>query len=184
MKYNTHLLLHIPKSVKDYGALWTWSAFPFEGYNYVLRKMLFSSQFVLGQICKSYLRLQKIKYTDIFKKPNCNTEGRKLFHNMVNINKCRYGQWQNDNNTSLRLFGLENTITLSLVEKLSIVALIGDNIEEHVKSYERFIHNKILYHGDMYDRMYKRNNSVVQIEKHREKLATIRRIAVVYLQNL
>jgi len=21
-KYNTHLLLHIPKSVKDYGALW------------------------------------------------------------------------------------------------------------------------------------------------------------------
>jgi len=68
---------------------------------------------------------------------------------MLDINKCRYGQWQNDNNTSLRFFGPENTITLSLVKKLSIVALIGDNIEEHVKSYERFIHNKILYHGDM-----------------------------------
>jgi len=33
----------------------------------------------------------------------------------------------------------------------------------------------------MYDRMYKQNNSVVQIG--REKFATIRRIAVVYLQN-
>lgn len=27
-KYNVHLLLHIPRAVKDYGALRAWSSFP------------------------------------------------------------------------------------------------------------------------------------------------------------
>ncbi|XP_070160613.1 uncharacterized protein [Polyergus mexicanus] len=69
-KNNVHLLLYIPKSIKYFGALWAWSAFPYESYNYVLRKMLHSSQFVLKQICKSYLRLQNIKYNDTFNKRN------------------------------------------------------------------------------------------------------------------
>ncbi|EFN72341.1 hypothetical protein EAG_12648, partial [Camponotus floridanus] len=54
MKFNVHLLLHIPNSVKDFGALWAWSAFPYESYNSVLRNMLHSSQIILQQICKSY----------------------------------------------------------------------------------------------------------------------------------
>lgn len=44
MKFNVHLLLHIPKSVNDFGALWAWSAFPYESYNFVLRSMLHNSQ--------------------------------------------------------------------------------------------------------------------------------------------
>lgn len=51
MKYNVHL----PESVKNFGALWVWSAFPYEDYNHILRKMLFSSRCVVQQICKSYL---------------------------------------------------------------------------------------------------------------------------------
>lgn len=52
MKFNVHLLLHIPNSVKDFGALWAWSAFPYESYNSVLRNMLHSSQTNLQIILK------------------------------------------------------------------------------------------------------------------------------------
>ncbi|XP_008205076.1 uncharacterized protein LOC103315891 [Nasonia vitripennis] len=61
MKYNVHLMLHVPQAVKDFSALWAWSAFPYESYNFILRNMLQSSQAILQQICKSYLRFQTIK---------------------------------------------------------------------------------------------------------------------------
>lgn len=105
MKYNVHLLLHIPKSIKYFGALWAWSAFPYESYNYVLRKMLHSSQFVLKQICKSYLRLQNIKYNDTFNKRNCNKEGKELLNHMLGHNKSKYGQMRNTNNDTVKIVG-------------------------------------------------------------------------------
>ena len=39
MKYNVHLLLHLPESVTYFGALWASSAFPYEDYNHMLRNM-------------------------------------------------------------------------------------------------------------------------------------------------
>lgn len=82
MKFNVHLLLHIPKSVKLFGAIWAWSAFPFESYNRVLRNMIYNSQFVIQQVCNSYLRLQQIKNNNIFRKKNC-VEGKKLYNRLV-----------------------------------------------------------------------------------------------------
>ncbi|XP_039309929.1 uncharacterized protein LOC120358747 [Solenopsis invicta] len=146
MRYNVHLLLHIPKSVTYFGAVWAWSAFPFEGYNYVLRKMLFSSQFVLQQICKTYCRLQKLKFNDTFNTRNCNQEGKKLYYDML--------------------------------EKLSIQALINTNIETNAKSYSRFMYNGVFYHSNSYDKMYKRNNSVIRT--YLGEFMTITRIILVF----
>jgi len=42
-KFNCHLMLHIPESVRRFGALWASSTFPFEHYNGVLSKMFQSS---------------------------------------------------------------------------------------------------------------------------------------------
>jgi len=53
MKFNVHLLLHIPKAVKFFGTLWAWST----SYNRILRDMIYNSQLILHQVCKSYLRL-------------------------------------------------------------------------------------------------------------------------------
>ncbi|KAE8745936.1 hypothetical protein FOCC_FOCC007297 [Frankliniella occidentalis] len=61
MKCNTHLLLHYPKSVKDFGALWAWSTLKYEHYNGFLGKMFKSSQSAQLQICKNYVRLQGIR---------------------------------------------------------------------------------------------------------------------------
>lgn len=43
MKYNVHLLLHLPESVKNYGAMFPWSTLPYEDYNHTLRNMLYKS---------------------------------------------------------------------------------------------------------------------------------------------
>lgn len=60
MNYNIHLLLHIPASVKNYGALWAWSTFHFEGFNRTLKILFNDSQCITQQISKFYSRLRFI----------------------------------------------------------------------------------------------------------------------------
>lgn len=66
MKYNVHVLLHIPMFVKNYGAIWAWSAFPFEHYNGVIKQLFHGTQCIPEQICKLYHRLQYVKKTLVF----------------------------------------------------------------------------------------------------------------------
>lgn len=161
MKFNVHLLLHIPQSIKDFGALWAWSAFPYEGYNTVLRNMLHSSQTILQQMCKSYLRLQTVKYIDTFSKANCSVEGKNLYLKMLRKYRNRTGHRTIDDN-NLILFGNGRIVSLNLVEKLSIELLITEHIQNHAVLYERFIFNNVLYHSSTYEKLYKRDNSIVE----------------------
>ena len=55
MTFNIHLCLHLAQSVKDWGPLWTHSAFVFENYNRELLDMVKSSQGVALQICRTFL---------------------------------------------------------------------------------------------------------------------------------
>ncbi|KAI2645742.1 DNA ligase [Labeo rohita] len=50
MTFNIHLCLHLAQSVKDWGPLWTHSAFAFENYNRDLLEMVKSTQGVTLQI--------------------------------------------------------------------------------------------------------------------------------------
>jgi len=160
MKFNIHLLLHIPKAVKFFGALWAWSAFPFESYNRILRDMIYNSQSILHQVCKSYLRLQSIKYNNIFQKQNCSAIGKQLFDNYL-------GKFRTTRNcliygNNLRIFGCGKSIKLNVVQKLTVQAVLHENVVENATSYERFIYKHILYHSCNYKRIYKRNNSIIK----------------------
>ncbi|XP_039311945.1 uncharacterized protein LOC105207063 isoform X1 [Solenopsis invicta] len=112
MKYNIHLLLYIPDSVKQFGALWAWSAFPFEHYNGILTTMFHNSQSVPQQICKSYLRLQNIKNSTIFLQQNCSVSRKSLFNKMFgdsNIDKyLHFGL--------LKICGCAQQVELSVIE--------------------------------------------------------------------
>ena len=83
-KFNVHLLLHIPASVKQYGALWATSAFPYEHYNGILGKLIKSSQAPAEQICKSYLRLTNVYKNSfsVFIGNNCSESGKILYDKM------------------------------------------------------------------------------------------------------
>lgn len=58
--FNVHLMLHIPKAVKDFGGLWTSSTFPYEHFNGVLTKFIKGTRSVPHQICRSYFRLRQL----------------------------------------------------------------------------------------------------------------------------
>lgn len=159
MKFNV-LLLHIPKAVKFFGALWAWSAFPFEFYNRILRDMIYNSQSILHQVCKSYLRLQSIKYNSVFQKQNCSAVGKQLFDSYLGkFRTTRSCLLYSDN---LRIFGRGKSIKLNIVQKLTVQAVLRENVVENATSYERFIYKHILYHSCNYQRIYKRTNSIIK----------------------
>lgn len=159
MKYNVHMMLHMPDYVKKYGAIWAWSAFPFEHFNGIIAKMFYGSQYVPLQICKIYSRIRYIKnHSHVFSKPNCSRQGKKLFQDImkeIKIIKCmKYGD-------DLKIFGKSKDITLSLSQKLLIEQLLQQTVSEEVKSFQRFSYKNILYHSSKYSRLIKRNNSTV-----------------------
>ena len=121
MKYNVHLLTQIPRSVKDFGALWAWSAFPYENYNRVLRQILRCSQAISQQICKSYLRLKPMSNNDIFNSEDCNVDAKKFFDKMVGTYGKKTGRLiVTYNNNNFIAFGRQKKITLTVSEKLVI----------------------------------------------------------------
>lgn len=90
VKYNVHLLLHIPRSVQNFGALWSHSVFPYEHYNGILGKLFKNSQCVPEQIWKFYLRLKvidKMSRTVWPLEDYKNTLGKSLFAKM--FRKCK-----------------------------------------------------------------------------------------------
>lgn len=58
LTYNTHQLLHLGKSVKNWGPLWAHSTFPFEAANGSLTKAIHCARGVILQIIK-FLNIQR-----------------------------------------------------------------------------------------------------------------------------
>ncbi|XP_044019144.1 uncharacterized protein LOC122859546 isoform X2 [Aphidius gifuensis] len=61
MSYNIHLLLHICRSVRNWGPLWTHSTFPFENQNRFLLNLKHSPARIIPQISQRFLSFQKIQ---------------------------------------------------------------------------------------------------------------------------
>lgn len=160
MTFNVHILLHIPKSVHNFGALWAWSTFPFEHYNGVLKSLFKGTQYLPEQIVKFYTRLRYVKLnSSVFAKPNCSLKGKALFQSLMKeckIKRCiQFGE-------HLRIFGASKDVNLTNVEQLLIQQLLRKNIDNGALYFERFIFKHTLFHVDSYQRLKKRINCVVQ----------------------
>lgn len=161
MKFNVHLLLHIPSSVTSFGALWAWSAFPYEHNNFVLRKMLHNSPAILQQICKSYLRFQTVKRDATFSNINCSRQGKKLYSKLMDCYQSKQsGRRTTDN--QLIIFGNGKIVRLTLIEKLLVQARLQEEVEDSGLFYEKFIFDHIVFHAITYEKMVKRNNSIIE----------------------
>lgn len=162
-KFNVHLLLHIPTSVKQYGALWATSAFPYEHYNGILAKLIKSSQAPAEQICKSYLRLINVEKESslVFARDNCSESGKILYEKML-------GSFRSKSCTEfgcfLRVFGAPVRLTFTLVQQTCIEHLLQSPINNIAHKYDRFIYQNILYHSTDYERLRKRRNGTVQLK--------------------
>lgn len=165
MKFNIHLLLHIPKSVKQFGGLWAVSCFPYEHYNGTLGKMFRSSQAVPQQICKFYLRLQSLKEkgAEVFSSNNNALFAKSLYETLtfrkLTSNNCiAYGE-------HIRLFGKPDYITLTLTQKVAVENFLKEEIQnQQIRLFRRFIYKNILFHVEGYERMKRRINNIVRLQ--------------------
>ena len=159
MRYNTHLLLHIPLYIKNYGSLWAWSAFPFETFNGVIKKLFHGTQSVLQQMSKSYSRLRFLKNnSDIIQKNDCSAKAQSLFIKLMKQCTVRNCIPYEEN---LKVFGKAKKLKLSVIEKIIIETLIGVPVQDNCETYNRFTYNKHLFHSTNYSRLQKRNNSCI-----------------------
>lgn len=105
MTFNVHSLKHTLKFIDYFGALWAWSAFPFEGYNAVIKKLFHGTQCVAEQISKSYFRLRQIRSkSKIFSREGCSEKGKNLFVKLMNSCKVKNCIRYDDD---LRLFSIQ-----------------------------------------------------------------------------
>lgn len=163
MKFNTHLLLHIPRSVKNFGALWATSTFPFEHYNGTLSKMFKSSQAVPLQICKNYVRLQGLKeelnnIAQDNRVPHCVRNAleslvcRKTTRHALRIDR------------DLVLIGASRLGTLMILHLNLVQNLINARVNNsNVQFFSKFIYKNVKHHVQDCLALEKRMNCVVQL---------------------
>ena len=159
MRYNVHLLLHIPKVVENFGALWAWSAFMYESFNGVLKTLFHGTQYVPLQICKFFNRLRYLKnHSEIFAEETCSERARELFISLMkqcNVKRCiEYGE-------NLRVFGKGRKKKLNGIEKIVIRRIADGIFSDECAFYDRFVYKNVLFHSTSYKRLKKRINSVI-----------------------
>lgn len=167
MKFNVHLLLHLPKHVKMWGCLWAWSAFPFEHFNGNLCKLFQGTQGVPEQICKNYQleRNVRVMISDIttmqsLTQYSCaNKLFKKLSGYLHVTNAIQTGP--------LTTFGkqISEDLCLTLQQKVCIENKIDQTLPNttEFQSFHRFILDGMLIHTTTYQRLKKRHNSTVQL---------------------
>ena len=115
---NVHVLLNIPKFVKNYGALWAWPAFIYETFNGAIKQLFHGGQYVPDQICKPYNCLRYLKnQAHIFSLPDTNKKARITFiklMNQCNVKNCI------KNEEDLKIFGAPVKKNLTTTEKVII----------------------------------------------------------------
>lgn len=162
MKYNLHLLLHIPTHVKRFGALWSWSNFPFETYNGVIKQLFNGYQYIPDQIFKAYQRVQAVKkYGTVFEDPEANIEAKKHFETLTKRYHLSYSDVRED---SFCTFGAPKLKELNNTEKTMIQNHCQIQLESNdVMIYARFAFKNIRFHCFDYSSLTMRNNSVAQL---------------------
>ena len=132
MTYNVHLLLHMARSVYDWGPLWSHNAYAFESGNGQLLKVIQAAKGVHHQICRrislqySMLILKDRIYPECSStvKHFCNNIGVTMVQKTLRISTTRY-------------FGSGFSVNKDWVEKL--------NLSEQALSYHRIVKSGCLY---------------------------------------
>ncbi|KAK3911515.1 Halomucin [Frankliniella fusca] len=164
LKFNTHLLTHVPQSVKNFGALWASSTFSYEHYNGMLAKMFRSSQAVPLQICKNYIRFIGLqgKLLKLVQQNNISPCVGELLTSL----SCGKTSHLAVRDGDLVLMGAAQPILLNVVFQNVVGTLLHALIENdgnNVMSYKIFIYKNSLYHVRDNQSLDVRLNCVAQL---------------------
>jgi len=174
MKFNVHLLLHLPSHVRRWGSLWAWSAFPYEHYNGVIGNFFRGTQCVPQQILKTYQfkTTMNIMISNMqAAKSNQKSINPRILNLLTRLNG--YSHVTNATCLDLKLttFGIPEVIislTLTIRQKICIENKTGMQLTESglikINTYKRFITNGMLIHTTTYKRLKKRDNSCLYLQ--------------------
>jgi hypothetical protein len=160
MTFNVHQTLHLVQSVKDWGPLWSHSAFVFEAFNAVLLKMIKGTQGVPKQILTTFLLSRAIPQNVRAVLPKCSTSEAQFIASLTT------------HKHKIRAAVAVNEITVlgppmyREMKRSHFVAMhsLAVNVPQTVVAY----HNRVILRGEVYHCYYyclklKRNSYTVQL---------------------
>lgn len=150
MTFNVHLLLHMAKSVLNWGPLWTHSAFPFESENRNLLNAIKSAKGVTLQIVRHVNMLQSIKILERQVDPVASTIVKRFCDDISNKRTLKTTRI-----TGIRYFGSGNVVHENLLMKFNLEI-------DKCKSFTRMVKNKCLYTSSLKSNT-RSDNSVIQL---------------------
>ncbi|KAJ8672234.1 hypothetical protein QAD02_003493 [Eretmocerus hayati] len=158
-RFNAHMFEHIIEYVELFGALWAWSAFPFEHFNGVLTKCYHGTQHVPEQIAKISDRLAHLKNeAHIFNSPDCDPKVTKYFLELTT--DCNITQIIEHGN-DLRICTPGKKCVSSPSQKRAVEDLINGSISDECDSYERFVYKRRVFTSCHYTRSEGRINHMI-----------------------
>lgn len=157
---NMHLLLHMPRYVKDWGALWCSSAFMYEHNNGILNKLFEGTRSVMTQIMEAYNLihfLKELKGPSAFG-PNSYPRACKLFKKLMG--EFNYVQ-KHTKIDRTSLFGFPMLVQCDENTKVVIEIFLRQQIKTQALRHYRFVHRYSLYTSILTARASKRDDSHV-----------------------
>lgn len=151
MTYNVHQLLHIGKSVRHWGPLWSHSAFPFEAGNGTLKQAVKAANGIPHQVCR-VLQLEGVVQECLKQATNaCAIQYCAALDTAETQKSVRIS-------TGVRFFGRAKPY-VSPGLTIKYIELVNSNAIE----YPRLCQNGSIFTGRDYALNRKTNNSVVQL---------------------
>ena len=157
MSYNVHQLLHLTKTVNDWGPLSCYSAYIFEGFNMVLLKLFHGTQAVPTQIAKNfslYRGMLAIAST-------INRETDDVNELLCGSTKLKNSVKVNDDATLLGTYYVRN---LTIEEKFLVDEYFAEDVQNEVSIYYKAVVKGSILHSINYPRAIRRNNFTVELE--------------------
>lgn len=93
------------------------------------------------------------------------------------IGKCNTSYHSLRISEKLRLFGVPENYSLSLVDKITIESIIGPTVLNNCKSFRRSIYSETVFHANAYNALTVRDNSIAIL--HDGTIIDIKRILLI-----
>ncbi|XP_074098714.1 uncharacterized protein LOC141527241 [Cotesia typhae] len=164
VSFNVHLLTHLPESVLNWGPLWTHSAFCYENFHQLLKKLVKNSNSADLQILESLRSAIALHKLEKCFEYHLTTRQRKFLKKV--INKKRYSNYSMKIG-EIKMIGKGLSTQIPTNHSLALRRLnIEVDNDTDVQYFKRIIINNEVIHSRAYTRVQKRNNfSVLLLNK-------------------
>ena len=179
--YNVHQLLHLTKTVIDWGPVSNYSSYIFEGFNQILLKLFHGTQAVPKQIANSFLLFRGIVKVAASIPRESDDDDDVLTYvdsQLTGSSPLRKSLKFHDNIT---LLGAHYSRNLNLEEKFLAEEHFHVDVEDEVLIFSKAVVNGNILYSSNYRRVVKRNNYTVGLSDN--SIVEILNFVVVRLVN-